>query len=41
MRGEMKKKKRRTRTVNQILRDCYRLYARDPASREAVKHCLG
>jgi len=37
----MKTKKRRSITVNQILRDCYRLYARDRASRMAVKHCLG
>jgi len=37
----MKTKKRRPKTVSQILRDSYRLYARDPASREAVKHCLG
>jgi hypothetical protein len=37
----MKTKKRRAKTVSQILRDCYRLYARDRASRKAVKHCLG
>ena len=40
-RHEMKTKKRRARTVDQILRDCYRLYAGDRASRRAVKHCLG
>jgi hypothetical protein len=34
-------KKGRARTVNQILRDSYRLYARDRASQKAVKHCLG
>ena len=34
-------KKGRTRTLNQILRDSYRLYARDRASQKAVKHCLG
>jgi hypothetical protein len=35
------RKKARTRTLNQILRDSYRLYARDRASQKAVKHCLG
>jgi hypothetical protein len=35
------RKKARTRTINQILRDSYRLYARDRASQKAVKHCLG
>jgi hypothetical protein len=39
--GSTSAKKGRTRTVNQILRDSYRLYARDRASRQAVKHCLG
>jgi hypothetical protein len=39
-RGGIKTKKRRTRTVSQILRDSYRLYARDRASRMAVKRCL-
>ena len=34
-------KKERARTVNQILRDSYRLYARDQVTRKAVKHCLG
>ena len=34
-------KKGRMRTVNQILRDSYRLYARDRATQKAVKHCLG
>jgi hypothetical protein len=34
-------KKGRARTVNQILRDSYRLHARDRASQKAVKHCLG
>ena len=28
------------RTVNDILRDAYRLYAHDRATRKAVKHCL-
>jgi len=37
----MNTKKRRSVNVNQILRDCYRLYTRDRASRIAVKHCLG
>jgi len=35
------RKKGRSRTVNQILKDSYRLYARDRASQKAVKHCLG
>jgi len=35
------RKKGRARTVNQILKDAYRLYARDQATRKAVKHCLG
>jgi hypothetical protein len=34
-------KKSRTRTINQILRDSYKLHARDRASRKAVKHCIG
>jgi len=34
-------KKERVRTVNQILRDAYRLHARDRATQKAVKHCLG
>ena len=34
-------KKERARTVNQILRDSYRLHARDRATQKAVKHCLG
>jgi hypothetical protein len=38
---EPTRKKGRARTVNQILRDSYRLYARDRASQKAVKHCLG
>ena len=36
----MKTKRRRTKTINQILRESYRLYARDWASRKAVKRCL-
>jgi len=35
------RKKARAMTVNQILKDAYRLYARDRASQKAVKHCLG
>jgi len=35
------RKKGRARTVNQILKDSYRLYARDRATQKAVKHCLG
>jgi len=35
------RKKGRARTVNQILKDSYRLYARDRDSRKAVKACLG
>jgi hypothetical protein len=35
------RKKTRARTVNQILKDSYRLYARDRATQKAVKHCLG
>jgi len=35
------RKKVRARTVNQILKDSYRRYARDRASQKAVKHCLG
>lgn len=35
------RKKERARTVNQILRDSYKLHAKDRASRKAVKHCLG
>jgi hypothetical protein len=34
-------KKGRARTVNQILKDSYRLHARDRATQKAVKHCLG
>jgi len=34
-------KKGRTRTVNQILKDAYRRHARDWATQQAVKHCLG
>jgi hypothetical protein len=32
---------KKKKTVNQILKDAYRLHARDRASRMAVKHCLG
>jgi hypothetical protein len=39
--GNVSPKKGRSRTLNQILRDSYRLYARDRASQKAVKHCLG
>jgi hypothetical protein len=35
------RKKGRARTVNQILKDSYRLYARDRDSRKAVKACRG
>lgn len=35
------RKKGRARTVNQILRDSYRIHARDRATQKAVKHCLG
>jgi hypothetical protein len=35
------RKKVRGKSVNQILKDSYRLYARDRATRKAVKHCLG
>jgi hypothetical protein len=35
------RKKTRTRTVNQILKDSYKLHARDRDSRKAVKACLG
>jgi hypothetical protein len=36
-----RKKGRSSRTVNQILKASYRLYARDRASQKAVKACLG
>ena len=39
--GSGSRKKQRSRTVNQILKDSYRLYARDRDSRKAVKACLG
>jgi hypothetical protein len=35
------RKKARGKSVNQILKDSYRLYARDRATQKAVKHCLG
>jgi hypothetical protein len=35
------RKKGRARTVNQILKDSYRLHAHDRATQKAVKHCLG
>jgi hypothetical protein len=35
------RKKTRARTVNQILKDSYKLHARDRDSRKAVKACLG
>jgi len=34
-------KKVRGKSVNDILRASYRLYARDKASQKAVKHCIG
>ncbi len=39
--GTTSRKKATGKRVDQILRDSYRLYARDRASRKAVKHCLG
>jgi hypothetical protein len=39
--GASSRKKTRARTVNQILKDSYKLYARDRTSRKAVKACLG
>lgn len=40
--GSAPRKRSRTKAiVDDILRDSYRLYARDRASRKAVKHCLG
>ena len=39
--GAASRKKTRAKTVNQILKDSYRLYAGDRAARQAVKHCLG
>ena len=35
------RKKGRNRTVDQILKASYRLYAYDRTTRKAVKHCLG
>jgi hypothetical protein len=35
------RRKNRARTVNQILRESYRLYTRDRATLKAVKQCLG
>ena len=34
-------KRGRAKTVNQILKDSYRLHARDHVTQRAVKHCLG
>jgi hypothetical protein len=39
--GNSQKKGASVRTVNQILKASYRLYARDRASQKAVKACLG
>ena len=39
--GAAPRKKTRAKTVDQILKDSYRLYAGDRAARQAVKHCLG